>query len=105
MGMIGLPPTGGFFGKWYIILGALEANNYVAVGAVLLSTMLTLAYFVRIFERVFRHAPTLSDARPNEIPIQIKLSVGFTSMAIIVLGLLSDPIVGLLIDYTLPPGL
>jgi multicomponent Na+:H+ antiporter subunit D len=52
MGMIGLPPTGGFFGKWYIILGALEANNYVAVGAVLLSTMLTLAYFVKIFEDV-----------------------------------------------------
>ncbi len=105
MGMIGLPPTGGFFGKWYIILGALEANNYVAVGAVLLSTLLTLSYFVRIFERVFRHAPTLSDARPIEIPIQIKLSVGFTSMAIIVLGLLSDPIVGLLIAHTLPPGL
>ena len=29
LGMIGLPPTGGFFGKWYIILGALEANNYI----------------------------------------------------------------------------
>jgi multicomponent Na+:H+ antiporter subunit D len=105
MGMIGLPPTGGFFGKWYIILGALEANNYVAVGAVLLSTMLTLAYFVKIFERVFRHAPAVSDARPIEIPFQIKLSVGFTSVAIIVLGLLSDPIVGFLIDKTLPPGL
>ena len=66
MGMIGLPPTGGFFGKWYIILGALEANNYVAVGAVLLSTMLTLAYFVRIFERVFRHASNaLQILRPD----------------------------------------
>ncbi len=43
MGMIGLPPTGGFFGKWYIILGALEAGNYVSVAAVLLSTLLTLA--------------------------------------------------------------
>ncbi len=105
MGMIGLPPTGGFFGKWYIILGALEANNYVAVGAVLLSTMLTLAYFVKIFERVFRHAPTESDARPIEIPIQIKLCLGFTSVAIMVLGLLSDPIMGLLIEKTLPPGL
>ena len=39
LGMVGLPPTGGFFGKWYIILGALEANNYVAVAAVLLSTL------------------------------------------------------------------
>jgi len=105
MGMIGLPPTGGFFGKWYIILGALEANNYVAVGAVLLSTMLTLAYFVRIFERVFRLAPTPSDARPIEIPIQIKLSLGFTSVAIMALGLGSDFIVGSLIEKVLPPGL
>jgi multicomponent Na+:H+ antiporter subunit D len=105
MGMIGLPPTGGFFGKWYIILGALEANNYVAVGAVLLSTMLTLAYFVRIFERVFRHAPTPSDSRPIEIPIQIKLSLGVTSLAIMVLGLWSDPIVGSLIRHALPPDL
>ncbi len=105
MGMIGLPPTGGFFGKWYIILGALEANNYIAVGAVLLSTMLTLAYCVKIFEQVFRHTPTMSKAQPIDIPIQIKLSVGFTSMAIIVLGVLSDPIVGMLIEHTLPPGL
>lgn len=105
MGMIGLPPTGGFFGKWYIILGALEANNYVAVGAVLLSTMLTLAYFVRIFERVFRHTPTASEARLVEIPIQIKLSLGFTSVAIMALGLWSDPIMGSLIREALPPGL
>ncbi len=54
LGMIGLPPTGGFFGKWYIILGALEAGNYVSVAAVLLSTLLTLAYFVRLFEGIFR---------------------------------------------------
>ena len=43
LGMIGLPPTGGFFGKWNIILGALEAGNYVSVAAVVLSTLLTLA--------------------------------------------------------------
>jgi multicomponent Na+:H+ antiporter subunit D len=40
MSMVGFPPTGGFFGKWYIILGALEAQNYVAVGAVLISTVI-----------------------------------------------------------------
>jgi multicomponent Na+:H+ antiporter subunit D len=105
MGMIGLPPTGGFFGKWYIILGALEANNYLAVGAVLLSTLLTLAYFVRIFERLFRQASTSSRAELVETPIQIKLSLGMTSVAILVLGLWSDPIVGALIRQALPPGL
>jgi NADH:ubiquinone oxidoreductase subunit 5 (subunit L)/multisubunit Na+/H+ antiporter MnhA subunit len=67
--------------------------------------MLTLAYFVRIFERVFRHTPTASEARLVEIPIQIKLSLGFTSVAIMALGLWSDPIVGSLIREALPPGL
>ena len=105
MGMIGLPPTGGFFGKWYIILGALEANNYVAVGAVLLSTLLTLAYFVRIFERLFRQASTSATVELVETPIQIKLSLGATAAAVLVLGLLSDPIIGALIREALPPGL
>jgi multicomponent Na+:H+ antiporter subunit D len=105
MGMIGLPPTGGFFGKWYIILGALEASNYVAVGAVLLSTMLTLAYFVKLFEGVFRLSPTISERQRVATPLPFKLSLGITSAAIVILGLLSDSIVELLFHIALPPGL
>lgn len=105
LGMIGLPPTGGFFGKWYIILGALEANNYVAVTAVLLSTLLTLGYFVRIFESIFRQTPISAGINQSEIPFSLKLSVGVTSAAVLLLGLLSDPIVQLLLTKALPPGL
>ncbi|NKB81843.1 MAG: hydrogenase 4 subunit B [Nitrospirales bacterium] len=105
LGMVGLPPTGGFFGKWYIMLGALEANNYLAVGAVLLSTLLTLAYFVRLFEGIFFPEPTQSDMRHHDIPFSLKLSLGVTSTAIMILGLLSDPIVRLLLAQALPPGL
>ena len=106
LGMIGLPPTGGFFGKWYIILGALEANNYIAVAAVLLSTLLTLAYFVKLFEGMFRHqTPSRSDILHGEVPFSFKLSLGVTSAAIVILGLLSDPIVQLLLTQALPPSL
>jgi multicomponent Na+:H+ antiporter subunit D len=105
MGMIGLPPTGGFFGKWYIILGALEVSNYLAVGAVLLSTMLTLAYFVKLFERVFRSTSTTSEMQRVATPLQFKLSLGVTSAAIVVLGLWSDSLVELLLHIALPPGL
>jgi len=105
MGMIGLPPTGGFFGKWYIILGALEASNYLAVGAVLLSTMLTMAYFVKLFEGIFRATSTTTDKQPGATPLQCKLSLGVTSAAILVLGVWSDSIVNLLLHIALPPGL
>jgi multicomponent Na+:H+ antiporter subunit D len=105
MGMVGFPPTGGFFGKWYIILGAIEAQNYVAVGAVLISTVLTLAYFVKLFERIFRDSDVSSDVSSVPAPLSLKFSVGVVSAAIIILGLCSDPIVGYLLEAALPTGL
>jgi len=105
LGMIGLPPTGGFFGKWYIILGALEAGNYVSVAAVLLSTLLTLAYFARLFENIFRQTSTQSDVQSGEIPLSFKLALGVTSAAIMILGLFSSPIIQLLLSHALPPTL
>ena len=103
MSMIGLPPTGGFFGKWYIILGAIEAGNYLAGGAVLASTLLTMGYFIKIFERVFR------DRHPStslgEIPFSLKFTVVSLSAASIILGVLSDSIVELLLENTLPKDL
>ena len=104
LGMIGLPPTGGFFGKWNIILGALEADNYVSVAAVLLSTLLTLAYFVKLFEGIFRQTSTGLDLQFGEFPLSFKMTLGVTSAAIMLLGLFSSPIVQLLLNHALPPS-
>ena len=104
LGMVGLPPTGGFFGKWNIILGALEAGNYVSVAAVVLSTLLTLAYFIKLFEGLFRQTSTRLDAQFGEIPLSFKMTLGVTSAAIMLLGLFSSPIVQLLLNHALPPS-
>ena len=93
MSMIGIPPTGGFFGKWYIILGAMEAGNYLAVGAVILATLLTMAYFQRLFVSVFRDGQASPPAVRVETELSLRLSVGVTAVTIIILGLCSDPII------------
>ena len=103
LGMVGLPPTGGFFGKWNIILGALEAGNYVSVAAVVFSTLLTLAYFVKLLEGIFRQTSTRLDVQFGEIPLSFKMTLGVTSAAIMLLGLFSSPIVQLLLNHALPP--
>ena len=51
--MIGLPPTVGFVGKWYIALGALETGNWLVAGAVAVSTLLTLGYVVPFIDRIY----------------------------------------------------
>lgn len=104
LSMVGFPPTGGFFGKWYIVLGALEAHHYFAVAAVILSTLLTLAYFIKLFERIFRDRPVSSVMTPVEAPLSLKVSVGTVSATIILLGVWSDPIVGFLLKTAVPTG-
>lgn len=105
LSMIGIPPTGGFFGKWYIILGAVEAQNYLAIVSVLIATLLTLAYFLKLFERIFRERSAQQPPLIREIPLAVRISLGATSVAVIVLGLMSDPIVSFLLKTAVPPGL
>lgn len=96
VGMVGLPPTGGFFGKWNIILGALEAEHYLAAFAVIASTLLTLGYFVKIFAAWFHPVTDVHKAKTQMAPA-LKLSLGGLSVAMIALGLLSDSVVQFLL--------
>jgi multicomponent Na+:H+ antiporter subunit D len=95
--MVGLPPTGGFFGKWNIVLGALEAQHYLAVFAVLASTLLTLGYFLRLFACWF-HQPVTIETEQLEVAASLRVSLGAAAVAIIVLGLLSDSVVRVLLE-------
>jgi len=95
--MVGLPPTGGFFGKWNIILGALEAGHLVAAFTVVASTLLTLGYFVRIFAAWFDKSAS-PDAELQPVAGSLTASLGVISVAMIALGLFSDPIVRFLLE-------
>ena len=48
LSMIGVPPTAGFVSKWYILAGAFQAENLVAVFTIIASTALNAAYFLPI---------------------------------------------------------
>ena len=105
IGMVGLPPTGGFFGKWYILLGALEAGNYAAVAAIVVTTLLTLAYMLRILERLFRTAGAEPVPASRSATLALRLSMAAPAAAVIGLGICSDSIVSALLDATSGLGL
>lgn len=101
LSMVGIPPTGGFFGKWYMILGAVQAGQYAAVAAVILATLLTLGLFANLLVRVF--GGEAAAAEPSgPMSAQARVCVGALCGAIVLLGLWSDPIVGVLLDVTQP---
>ena len=53
LAMVGVPPAVGFVGKWYIVVGAIEAEAWAILALLLGSTLLTLAYFAAIVERMY----------------------------------------------------
>jgi multicomponent Na+:H+ antiporter subunit D len=48
LSVIGLPPTGGFFSKWYMVLGTLQAGQWPMLIVLLVSSLLNAAYFLPI---------------------------------------------------------
>ncbi|WP_122090055.1 monovalent cation/H+ antiporter subunit D family protein [Halalkalicoccus subterraneus] len=51
--LVGVPPSIGFVGKWYIAVGAVEAGAWPVAVVVFLSTMFTLAYVARLLEKMY----------------------------------------------------
>jgi multicomponent Na+:H+ antiporter subunit D len=61
LSMVGVPPAVGFVGKWYIAVGAVESGVWPVAAVIFVSTVLTLAYFARVIERMY-FAPTIPEA-------------------------------------------
>ena len=48
--LIGIPPTAGFFSKWYLIQGGINSGNWEYVVALLISSLINAVLFFRIIE-------------------------------------------------------
>ncbi len=57
MGMAGLPPVAGFISKWYLCIGALQAEEMLFLVVLLASSVLNAAYFFPIVFRAFFRKP------------------------------------------------
>ena len=58
LGMIGLPPMAGFISKWYLGMGAVQADMPWAIAVLVASSLLNAAYFLPILYRLwFRPGP------------------------------------------------
>ena len=53
--LIGLPPTFGFWSKWYLLSGAMQTEHYFALAVLIIGTLLSVAYLVPIIVRAFSH--------------------------------------------------
>ncbi|MFP4391423.1 MAG: complex I subunit 5 family protein [Desulfohalobiaceae bacterium] len=112
--MIGLPPTAGFFSKWYLALGSIEQANWIFLVVLLVSSLLNAVYFFRILERMYlrpqdeellqAQGGTAELAR-QEAPASMLAPTLILAASLILLGLFNAWIVSNLIQQIIPQGL
>ena len=114
LSMIGIPPTLGFFSKWYLALGTIKNSSWIFLAVLLISSLLNAVYFFRVLEKVYLKPIKSNSLEEFDIPKNDKkdevsssalIPVLVLSVALIILGLLNTIVVKGIIEKMIPAGM
>jgi len=101
LSVIGLPPFGGMWSKWYLALGTIQASQVPLLAVLLLSTLLNIAYLLPIPLRGFFKAPPgPAPAGVKEAPLPCIIALVITATSCLLLFGFAESIYELLDPLT-----
>ncbi|QNI35723.1 NADH-quinone oxidoreductase subunit N [Edaphobacter albus] len=95
--LIGIPFTGGFFGKFYVFTAALHAGNVWLAVFGLLNSGIACFYYLRLLAALYTRPHTENDRVDAHAPVTIPAAIAltFTAVATLLLGVAPNRILGL----------
>ncbi len=103
LSMIGVPPFCGFFSKWYLIKGGMAAGHWPFVAALVLSSLVNVLLFFRVFEIAFFE----KDERPGLVAGDVSAArlvpLAAVALSLPLLGLATGQIVERVVVPLLAP--
>jgi multicomponent Na+:H+ antiporter subunit D len=93
LSIIGLPPAGGAWSKWFLGLGTLEAGELGLLAVLMVSSLLSLAYLLEIPLKAFFSKPDRPPEQEGirEAPLPSLIAMGITSLGTIGLFVFPEP--------------
>jgi multicomponent Na+:H+ antiporter subunit D len=111
LSVIGVPPTCGFFSKWYLISGAIQAGHYGFLVALLFSSLINVILFFRVIEIAYyepmhpHHDTPAKRIAMEEAPLSMLIPLLVVAVSLLVVGMYSGTIVHHMILPVLPKGI
>ncbi len=108
LSMIGIPPTAGFFSKWYLILGTIQERQWIMTAVILVSSLLNAVYFFRVIENAYFEPQYAHDGGSleadidNEAPMAMLIPTLIMAAAILLVGLASGTIIEGVLKFAVP---
>lgn len=92
LSMIGVPPAAGFITKWYLLAGALDANQVGIVVVLLVSTILNAAYFAPVVYHAYFSVPNSGgvDSSVREASPALLIPLLFTAFLSLAAGIFPE---------------
>ena len=87
--MIGLPPTVGMLSKWYLVAGTIQAGHWLALGVIVVSTLMNAGYFLPIVYRAFLRPAPAADSH-GEAPFAMVVALCVTATLTVVFFFYSE---------------
>jgi len=94
LSIIGLPPTGGTWSKWYLLMGTIETEQLILMGTLILSSLLNIAYLLPIPFHAF-FSGDKSDAYNSgikEAPLPSLIAICITTVGCLILFVYPQPL-------------
>lgn len=92
--IMGLPPSGGFNGKWLLLQSALAQGRWDVVGVMLLGGLLAAGYVFKVLGHTFTQAPVTHE--PISVPVRMQWAALLLAAGAILVGFLAQPFLSLL---------
>lgn len=94
LSIIGLPPAGGTWSKWYLAMGTLEAGQLALLAVLMISSLLNIAYLLSIPLRAFFSAPSNENMSSGvrEAPLPCLVAIAVTTVGCLVLFFYPEPL-------------
>jgi len=102
--IIGLPPAGGVWSKWFLMLGTLEAGQQALLAVLMASSLLSALYLLTIPLRGFFYPPSadMAGVGIREAPAPCLLAIGLTALGCVGLFFYADALYA--VALLLTPG-
>jgi multicomponent Na+:H+ antiporter subunit D len=101
LSLIGIPPLSGFFGKWYVLSGAIEDARWGFVAALAVGSLASVGYVFRMFEPLF-FRPAAQDAPAREGNWLMLAAALLLAAGLVILGVGNERLVAVFIAPALP---
>jgi NADH-quinone oxidoreductase subunit N len=91
--LAGIPPTAGFFGKFFLLMAGAGKGNYIFISIAALNMVISLYYYLRVIKAIFM------DSQPEPIG---KLKIPFLpniAFLVCVAGIIMTGLMGWVYDY------